>query len=157
MSVGKRKTVVVLNASMEPVHFVNPQKAITMIVRGVALMEESDPKRKFGPFEFPVKLRLVKYVSMSWAYATPISWSKVGVMRRDHYRCAYCDGHADTIDHLHPVSKGGKSTWENTIASCGKCNRRKSDKLLENTDMVLLRKPFVPQRHQLISYRLEKK
>ncbi|MDY0394928.1 hypothetical protein RWE15_11405 [Virgibacillus halophilus] len=29
------------------------------------------------------------------------------VFERDHYKCRYCNGYADTIDHVIPKSKGG--------------------------------------------------
>lgn len=44
------------------------------------------------------------------------------------YRCAYCDGPFERWDHLHPVSKGGKTTPGNMIPVCGSCNSKKRDK-----------------------------
>ncbi|KKL62924.1 hypothetical protein LCGC14_2180290 [marine sediment metagenome] len=34
-----------------------------------------------------------------------------------------------TVDHMHPVSRGGKGTQENIQSLCGPCNSWKSDKL----------------------------
>jgi 5-methylcytosine-specific restriction endonuclease McrA len=41
-----------------------------------------------------------------------------------------------------PRSRGGLSTWENLVACCHGCNRRKGNQLLhEMTSMKLLREP----------------
>lgn len=53
------------------------------------------------------------------------------VFQRDGYKCLLCgDGNIDylEIDHKHPVSKGGLSTFDNLQTLCGKCNSLKRDK-----------------------------
>jgi hypothetical protein len=36
-----------------------------------------------------------------------------------------------TIDHVYPLSKGGKKyDWKNMVVSCKRCNRNKGDKIL---------------------------
>ena len=48
-------------------------------------------------------------------------------------RCPYCNGHLgwDThLDHIYPVSKGGKSTIENLVHVCESCNLNKGDNTL---------------------------
>lgn len=44
--------------------------------------------------------------------------------------CAYCGGPTTEIDHIVPRSSGGDNEWTNLTASCGPCNRAKSDKPL---------------------------
>lgn len=51
---------------------------------------------------------------------------------RDHFTCQICgkympDGVGLHIDHIIPVSKGGKSIPSNLRVLCSKCNGRKSD------------------------------
>lgn len=104
----------------------------------------------FGPFQRPIEMILKKYIKLDWYYSAPMSWSKSGVMRRDGRICAYCGGHADTIDHVIPQSRGGKSSWEGTVAACFKCNNKKGDKSLEEMGWVLPFKPALPRRDQLI-------
>tara|TARA_Y100000022_G_scaffold177669_1_gene167710 strand:- start:78 stop:284 length:207 start_codon:yes stop_codon:yes gene_type:complete len=43
-----------------------------------------------------------------------------------------------------PKSKGGQDTWENLVVACSPCNVKKGDKLLEQTNMKLARKPMAP-------------
>ena len=49
-----------------------------------------------------------------------------------------------TVDHVIPRSKGGTSTWENIVASCAPCNRRKGDSLPAKAGMHPRRQPRVP-------------
>ena len=145
-----RKSVLVRNAGHEPILYVTPGHAIRMYIRNVAEFDEVDEKRPFGPFPFPLSMRLVKYQKMDWFFSKPIVWSKSGVLRRDKYKCAYCGGTANTIDHVHPVSRGGKSSWDNTVSACKVCNVKKRDRTPEEAGMPLRWRPFVPQRGQLI-------
>ena len=43
-----------------------------------------------------------------------------------------------------PRSKGGASSWDNIVASCAPCNRRKGDRLPRQADMVPVRAPRAP-------------
>ena len=76
------------------------------------------------------------------------------LFRRDHNLCAYC-GETFTIahltrDHIVPRSKGGPDEWENVVTSCGKCNKIKDNKLLEDTNMELLYVPYAPNRAEFL-------
>ena len=61
-------TVLVLNASFEPMHRVSLKHAISMLVREVAVVHEAVGEASFGPFPVPRVLRLVRYVAMAWRY-----------------------------------------------------------------------------------------
>lgn len=56
------------------------------------------------------------------------------VFKRDGFTCQYC---GDTppkailhVDHINPVSKGGKNDMDNLITACDSCNLGKSANLL---------------------------
>ena len=56
------------------------------------------------------------------------------ILKRDNYRCQICgstaqDGVKLHIDHIIPVSKGGKTVPENLRVLCDRCNLGKSDKI----------------------------
>jgi len=53
------------------------------------------------------------------------------VLRRDNGQCQYCSAPAMSVDHVVPISRGGKNVWDNVVACCLSCNFRKSNKLLE--------------------------
>lgn len=44
-----------------------------------------------------------------------------------------------------PRDKGGKSNWINCVVACLRCNSRKSNKLLWEAGMTLLKKPKEPK------------
>lgn len=44
--------------------------------------------------------------------------------------CAYCGVPAEHLDHIVPLSRGGKDQYDNWAAACGSCNVRKSAKSL---------------------------
>lgn len=56
------------------------------------------------------------------------------VFTRDHYRCCICgasqkDGVTLHVDHIIPVSKGGKTVMSNLQTLCDRCNLGKSNKI----------------------------
>ncbi|WP_161624905.1 HNH endonuclease [Streptomyces spectabilis] len=55
----------------------------------------------------------------------PSPISKAGLFTRWKYRCCYCDGPAEQIDHVTPVSKGGRDTLSNVVPACTPCNQSK--------------------------------
>lgn len=44
---------------------------------------------------------------------------------RDNNRCVYCGETATEIDHVLPVSKGGRNFRGNLVACCNRCNTEK--------------------------------
>lgn len=57
--------------------------------------------------------------------------------QRDHFTCCNCGNSTAIepnllleIDHIIPVSKGGRTTEDNLQTLCWKCNRAKSDKII---------------------------
>lgn len=52
------------------------------------------------------------------------------VLNRDQYTCQDCGSQDHLhIDHIHPVSKGGPTTFENLQVLCRVCNARKKDRV----------------------------
>ena len=62
------------------------------------------------------------------------------VFKRDKFTCQYCGSQAPTVilnvDHIHPVSKGGKNDMLNLITSCKECNSGKRDKVISDESML---------------------
>ncbi len=141
--------VVVLNASYEPLHQVSFKHAVRMLFREVAVVEEALDDRMIGPHPWPKVVRLVRYVVTSWMHR-PAIYGRASVLRRDRFRCAYCGRSGQTIDHLLPISRGGTSSWLNTVTACGSCNGRKANRTPDEAGMRLLFVPWVPTRAQIV-------
>ena len=140
--------IVLLNASYEPLGRVTFQHAVRMLFRQVALVEEQHGDRMIGPHPWPRVIRLVRYVAAHWLHR-PAGWSRNGVLVRDRHTCAYCGRHATTIDHVLPRSRGGGSTWSNTVAACASCNHRKANRTPAEARLRLRITPYAPTRAKL--------
>jgi len=71
---------------------------------------------------------------------------------RDQHLCMYC-GEAFrskdlSRDHIVPTSRGGKDIWTNCVTACRRCNNRKGNSMLEETNLELLAVPFAPNRYE---------
>lgn len=84
-----------------------------------------------------------------------IRFSRGQVFMRDQHTCQYC---AKTlpkqklnIDHVVPRTQGGKTTWENVVASCHYCNRKKGGRTPGQAGMKLLTIPHRPSVSPLLT------
>ena len=79
--------------------------------------------------------------------------SKRNIFLRDEYVCQYCGADVQeslaTLDHVHPVSLGGKTTWENSTTACKPCNYKKA----ATTKMKPKRTPHKPHFWELVEKR----
>jgi 5-methylcytosine-specific restriction endonuclease McrA len=68
----------------------------------------------------------------SWRYGRPRpaihAWLRRLVFAADGHRCVYCgSGDQLQLDHVHPWSYGGRTSFWNLMTLCGSCNRVKSN------------------------------
>jgi len=106
--------------------------------------------------KLPAVMRLIKFIRT--LYKTKVPFSKRSVIIRDGMSCAYC-GVKDvrlTIDHIVPKARGGKSTFENTIASCKPCNAKKGSKTCSEAKMYPRVKAFAPTISEFLAIRVKK-
>lgn len=152
--------VVVLNADFTFLSITSWQNAICLLYEGKAEpVEESDRiVRNFnGNHEMfvPMMIRVIKYIRKRFKSKVP--YSKKNVFMRDDQTCQFCGVHIKnindcTIDHVKPKSKGGKSTFENCVTACKKCNHRKADRLCSEAKMFLKKEPVRPTIGEYIQY-----
>ncbi len=93
--------------------------------------------------------RIIRYLDYDKIYSNRIRFSRKNIFIRDHYKCQYC-GKVKSIkrlqlEHVIPKSKGGKTTWLNTVCACDECNDKKRDRTPEEAGMKIIRKPFTPR------------
>lgn len=56
------------------------------------------------------------------------AWLRRLVLAADNYRCVYCGNPVQLqLDHVHPWSYGGRTTFWNLMTLCADCNRVKSN------------------------------
>ena len=143
-------TTLLLNAGFEPLRIVSWQRAFTLIFQGkVEILEEysSEVHTVTRAYRVPAVIRLRRWVNLK--RSTPvIRFSRANIYARDEHRCQYClqqfaEGQL-TLDHVIPVVRGGRKTWENIVAACIRCNQRKGDRTPEEAGLRLSRRPAVP-------------
>lgn len=141
-------SVLLLNASFEPLRVITVRRAIGLIVAGKAeVITEGDGEIRSTTTAIPVPavVRLQYMVKVPFRATVPLS--KRGVLVRDEKRCqfSHCNRTASTIDHVVPRSRGGAHEWTNVVAACSPCNSRKDDRLLGEIGWSLKRQPFAPR------------
>ena len=140
--------VLVLNASYEPVNVCTVRRATVLLLKQRAeLLERGDGslRSELLALDRPCVIRLVKYVRIPRdVHRRKIT--RKAVLARDAYTCQYCGTEAKglTVDHVIPRSRGGSSAWENIVAACAPCNRRKGNRLPREAQMPLRTNPKAP-------------
>ena len=139
--------VLVLNATFEPINVCTLRRAVVLLLKDKAeVIEHSEWELHSATTSInrPVVIRLVTYVRIPRdTHRRKIT--RRAVFARDEWTCQYCGARSNlTVDHVIPKSKGGSSSWDNIVASCAPCNRRKGDALPRQVGMRLLKPPRSP-------------
>jgi len=142
------RKVLVLNASYEPINVCSMRRAVILVLKEKAeVLEESGAplRSERTSFNRPAVIRLVTYVRVPRNMHSRRITRKA-VLARDSWTCQYCGNRKPgmTIDHVIPRSRGGESAWENIVAACGGCNRRKGDRLPHEIQMHPRTRPRPP-------------
>ena len=146
--------VLVLNATFEPINVCTVRRATVLVLKSKAeVLEHGDGvlHSEHLALDRPVVIRLVTYVKVPRdVHRRKIT--RKAVLARDSWTCQYCGTGKPglTVDHVIPRSRGGQSVWENIVAACASCNRRKGDRLPHQINMHPRVKPRMPNPHVFI-------
>jgi 5-methylcytosine-specific restriction endonuclease McrA len=140
--------VLVLNASYEPIAVCLARRALTMIAKGVARIEEAHDIFVHRELRLPSVIRLRDYRRVPVRRHTV---SRRNIFVRDRHTCQYCKqcfpGLRLTLDHVIPKSRGGLSIWENLVTSCRECNAKKANRTPAEAGMPLAVVPRAMSLH----------
>ena len=130
--------MLVLNATYEPINVCTVRRATVLLLKEKAEVIEIGSQTLHwatGSLAKPVVIRLITYVRIPRdTHKRKIT--RRAVFARDGWECQYCGARTSlTVDHVIPRSKGGDSGWENIVASCAPCNRRKGNRLPREIEM----------------------
>ncbi len=79
-----------------------------------------------------------------------VAFTRFNLFLRDGFRCQYCGHSGDlTFDHVIPRARGGRTSWENVVAACSRCNLRKGARSLREVGMSLRKPPRRPDAEEL--------
>jgi 5-methylcytosine-specific restriction endonuclease McrA len=176
--------VLVLNKHYMAVRIISIKRAISLLFRDLAevidydggqysnynfenWLEVSELKQRFEPnahdWLHTVKLsiavpRIVRLLVYDRLPKRNVTLNRRNLFARDHNSCQYCGKKFSTtelsIDHVVPRSQGGKTTWDNVVCACLKCNVKKGGRLPKEAHMKLITKPIKPKRCPVISINL---
>jgi 5-methylcytosine-specific restriction endonuclease McrA len=143
--------VLVLNASYEPINICAARRAIVLVLKGVAMAEEENGHFLHAArftLRVPSVIRLLEYRRIPHQTR---ALSRKNILLRDRNTCQYCGEVVSsgdlTLDHVVPRSRGGASSWENLVACCHTCNRRKGNQMPIEAGMKLMREPHAFNLH----------
>ena len=87
-----------------------------------------------------------------------VKLNRRNIFARDGNICQYCGQRFPSselsLDHVHPRSQGGTSTWQNLVCACTRCNAKKGGRTPKQASMKLIREPEQPKRNPVISLRV---
>lgn len=152
--------VAVLNSDFTYIGMIPWERSIVLLYQGKAeTIKETDTviynQDRSHSFIVPRIIRLVSFVKS--LYNNKIPYSKRNIFVRDNHTCQYCEKSLDpvdcTVDHIIPKALGGKSSWENCVCSCKRCNNIKGDTPLNHTHLKLRKPPVRPSAADFIRLR----
>ena len=159
-------SVLVLNRSFMPIHVTSVRRAFAMVYQGCANVVDED----YQTFDFetwceqrvPIgvdaigssrgPIRVPRVIVLRLFDRLPkrhVRYSRSNVFARDNFTCQYCGKRPPraqlNLDHVVPRAQGGRTTWENVVASCVPCNRTKGGRTPEQAKLRLRRRPMRPR------------
>ncbi len=152
------KRTLLLNSNGEPLQFMDGIRAIRLLIRGRAEVANGltgnpsfwedvivTPSKNF---RLPAIVKLNTYVNIHRISKKPPRFQKKVLFNRDAWSCQYCGKtlcyNSLSVDHILPVSRGGRTSWKNCVAACTSCNMRKGSKTPEEAGMKLRSYPVEP-------------
>lgn len=157
-----RNLILALNSGGQPHSWITWQEAVTLKCKGLIGWEFGDEDFMFqGGVSRLTGARSQVEVASIIALKTKFQYknrvptlNNRNLFRRDLNICAYCgdtfrDSHL-TKDHIHPVSKGGVTSWMNCVTACVRCNGKKDNLSLKEAGLELLYVPYVPDKAEAL-------
>ncbi|MDB6077563.1 MAG: endonuclease [Akkermansiaceae bacterium] len=171
--------VLVLNRFWQPVQTCSVRRALKLLFLGHAQVVQTEGEDRFRTHDLGswvdhstreivadvihtvrVALRVPKIIVLAMYEKLPrmeVRFTRRNVFLRDKFTCQYCarifTENDLNLDHVMPRDKGGKTTWDNIVTSCIRCNTRKANKLAHESGMNPLRKPVAPRWRPMFGMR----
>ncbi|MBI4320070.1 MAG: HNH endonuclease [Chloroflexi bacterium] len=139
--------VLVLNANYEPINICDVRRAVILVDKGKAEILENGRGHIRTVRAFIVAPSVIR---LAYLVKRPVAQRRISrreIFVRDHHTCQYCGIQTRelTLDHVVPRRANGPHRWENVVAACVPCNRRKAGRTPEEARMRLLSEPRAPR------------
>jgi len=177
-------SVLLLNRLYMAVRVINAKRALTLVYRNLAevvsvedgeflsfnfesWVDVSEAKLDFEPelhdwvrtvrFQIAVP-RIIRLLEYDRVPRVSVKLNRRNLFARDSARCQYCGKHFPSselsIDHVVPRSQGGKTTWDNVVSACVRCNVKKGGRTPREAHMRLISSPRRPRRSPVLTVKL---
>ena len=173
------RAVLVLNRHWQPVQICSVRRSLKLLCLGHAQVVETGGSERFRAHDLEswrvasesaddrecvhsirLMLRAPTVIVLTLYDRIPrkeVKFTRRNVFLRDKFVCQYCarpfgEGELN-LDHVVPRDKGGRTSWENVVTSCVRCNTRKANKLPHEANMHPLRKPRAPRWRPMFGMR----
>ena len=163
--------VLVLNRFWQPIHTCSVRRSLHLLCLGHAQVVQVEGDERFSTHDLGswitysfgskdaemirgarIMICVPKIVVLSVYDRMPrleVKFSRRNVFLRDKFTCQYCTKILPetqlNLDHVTPRDKGGRTTWDNIVTSCFRCNTRKGNKLPHEANMQPQNKPLAPR------------
>jgi 5-methylcytosine-specific restriction endonuclease McrA len=149
----------VLNSGYEPMQLISWQRALCLVLSSraevVASYHDQSIRTISTSYPMPSVVRLTRYVRLVQRFGI-VKCSRRNIMLRDRYECQYCGIRCTisnaTIDHILPVSRGGRMSWDNIVTACGDCNRKKGSRTPMEAGFALRSRPRRPSWREWLEH-----
>lgn len=155
-------SVLVLNATYEPLGVVSWQRAVCLMVAGRCEVLEERQGRQIrsaggAVFPHPAVVRLTRMVAgLARNRGVPLTRNTLHARDRGVCQVKECDRAGSTIDHVVPRSRGGKHEWNNVVLMCKRHNQAKGDKTPAELNMKLKAIPKAPRFEVILTHSAER-
>jgi len=146
-------TTLILNADYQPISMVPlstvpwPHALKLYWLDRVHIIHEYEDREIHSP-SCTMNMPAVCVTKKYYKIPQEAKFSRNNLLLRDTFTCQYCaelfPTSELTIDHVIPRSLGGKTNWENCVASCRSCNGKKGSDLIPP-----LKQPYKPTYWEL--------
>jgi 5-methylcytosine-specific restriction endonuclease McrA len=103
--------------------------------------------------------RIVRLIRFDRMPMQSVRFNRKTLFARDDHTCQYCGRNEPvlklSLDHVIPRSHGGRTTWENIVCCCLRCNSRKGGRTPKEARMQLLSRPEKPRVNPLLAQSVE--
>jgi len=149
---------IVLNGDYSFLNTVNWRRGVILAITGkTEVLKYTDKVLHTADgleIKIPLVVKLIKVIRM--IYRNRVPYSKKNVLTRDNNQCVYCGSTHDlSVDHIIPSSRGGKSSFENCVASCRPCNNKKNDRTPTEAKMYMRVRPYAPTISEFFRIRMK--
>lgn len=138
--------VLILNQDYSALSICSVPKAFLLVYLNKAELVAESPSYFLhtvnATFPMPTVIRLHRYINLPYK---GVMMTRQNIFKRDLHRCVYCGSPEElTLDHVYPKSRGGRTSWDNLVTACKRCNARKGDYTPEEAAMNMRQRPFKP-------------